>query len=102
FSGVEEPRIVVDGLLGQRLEPCARAERARRLVEGDVAVGADAQDLEVDPAALRDALLVPLAEGWVVAGRPRGNIDVVSGNVYVLEEVLVHEIVVALRVIRRQ
>src|SRR5206468_141041 len=51
---------------------------------------------------LRDALLVPLAEGGVVAGRARGNVDVVTRDVHVPEEVLVHEVVVALRVIHRQ
>src|SRR5439155_979403 len=49
-----------------------------------------------------DAPLVPLAEGGVVAGRPRGNVDVVPGDVHVPEEVLVHEVVVALRMIRGQ
>src|SRR5207249_3503326 len=102
LPALEEPRVVIDGLFGQRLEPRARAQRARRLVEGDVAVGADAQDLQVDPAAFRDTLLVPFAEGGVVTGRPGGNIDVLPRDVHVLEEVLVHEVVVALRVTRRQ
>ena len=102
LSGVEEPGVVVDRLLRQRLEPGARAERAPRLVEGDMPVRADAQDLQVDPAALPNALLVPLAEGRVIAGGARRNIDVVPGDVDVLEKMLVHEVVVALRVIHGQ
>src|SRR5216110_231596 len=62
LSALEEAGVVVDGLLGQRLEPRPRAQGAPRLVERDVAVRADAQDLQVDPAAFRNAPLVPLAE----------------------------------------
>src|SRR2546430_15837266 len=90
LSGVEEPGVVVDRLFRQRLEPGARAERAPRLVERDMPVRADAQDLQVDPAALPNALLVPLAEGRVIAGGARGAVDGVSGEVDMLEEVLVH------------
>ena len=39
----------------------ARLQRRRRLVETDVAVGADAEDLHVDAAGARDRLLVALA-----------------------------------------
>src|SRR5438552_2164394 len=102
FPALEEARVVIDGLLGERLESGARAQRARRLIEGDVAVGADAQDLQVDPAAFRDTLLVPFAEGGVVAGRPGGNIDVLPRDVHLPEEVLIHEVVVALWMIRGQ
>ena len=49
---VEEAGVVLDGLPGQGLDAGPRAERTGRLVEGDVAVGADAQDLQVDAAAL--------------------------------------------------
>ena len=49
-----------------------------------------------------DPLLVPPAEGRVVVGRARGDVDVLLGDVDVLEEVLVHEVVVALRMVLRQ
>src|SRR6266849_508817 len=102
FPVLEEPRVVIDGLLGQRLEPRARAQRAGRLVEGNVAVGADAQNLQVDATAFRYTLLVPVTKGRVVAGRARGNIDVLPRDVHMLEEMLVHEVVVALRMTRRE
>ena len=70
FPAVEEPRVVVDRLLGQGLEPRARAQGAGGLVEGDMPIRADAEDLQVDPAAIRDAFLVPLAKGRIVARRP--------------------------------
>src|ERR1051325_6929328 len=102
LSALEEPGVVVDSLFGQRFEPRPGAQGAPRLVERDVAVRADAQDLQVDTAAFRNALLVPLAEGRVVAGRARGNVDVVTRDVHVPEEVLVHEVVIALGVILGQ
>ena len=49
-----------------------------------------------------DPLLVPLAERRVVVGRARGDVDVLLRDVDVLEEVLVHEVVVALRMVLRQ
>src|ERR1700747_766624 len=51
LAPLEDPGVVVDGLLGHRLEPRPRAQGAAGLVEGDVAVGADAQDLPRDSAA---------------------------------------------------
>src|SRR2546430_16983262 len=62
FPALEEARVVIDGLLGESLESGARAQRARRLIEGDVAVGDDAQDLQVDPAAFSSKFLIPFAE----------------------------------------
>src|SRR5437773_5000584 len=93
LSALEEPGVVVNGLLGQRLQPRARAQGAPRLVEGDVAVRADAQDLQVDPAAFRNPPLVPLAEGGVVAGRARGDIDVVRSEEHTSELQSHHDLV---------
>ena len=58
---VEEARVVVAGLLGERLHPGERGERRAGLVEADVAVGADSEDLQVDAAGLRDRALVVVA-----------------------------------------
>ena len=54
---------------------CVRAvELARRLVEADVPVGADAEDLQVDPAGGVDRLLVALAlRRRIGARRRRGS-----------------------------
>ncbi len=47
---VEEARVVLAGLLGEGLHPRERGERGAGLVEADVAVGADAEELQVDAA----------------------------------------------------
>ena len=98
----EEAGVVLDGRAGQRLQSCPRAQRAGRLVEANVAIGADAQDLDVNAAALLYALLVPLTERPVIPGGAGGDLDVVFGNVDVLVKVLVHEAGVALWMIGRQ
>ena len=58
---VEEARVVFARLLGERLHAGQRGERRTRLVEADVAVGADPEDLQVDAARLGDRALVVLA-----------------------------------------
>jgi hypothetical protein len=54
----EEPRVVAPGLLVQGLDPGGRGERRAGLVERQVAVAADAEDLEVDAAGLGELRLV--------------------------------------------
>ncbi len=68
----------------------------------DVTIGADAQYLHVDAAAFHDSVLIPLAEGFVVVRRARWNVRVLHGDVDVLEQVLVHEVVIALRMVFSQ
>ena len=67
-----------------------------------MAVPSDPQDLQIDPATFDDPLLVPLAERLVIIGRSGGDVDVLLGDVDVLEQILVHEVVVALRMPLRQ
>jgi hypothetical protein len=57
-DGVEEPRVVPTGLLGERLDPRERRQGRAGLVEGEVAVGPDAEHLKVDAAGGEDRLLV--------------------------------------------
>src|ERR1051325_1810294 len=102
LAPLEEARVVVDRLLRERFEARARRQRAGGLVESDVPVGADAEDLDVDPAALGDAALVPLAKRGIVAGRAGRDVDVLRLDVDVPEKVLVHEVVIALRMIHVQ
>lgn len=99
---LEETGIVLDGRPGQGFQPGPRTQGAGRLVEADVAIRADAQDLNVDAADFLDSPLIPIAERPIVAGGTGGNVDVLPGNVDVLKEVLVHEVMVALRVVGHQ
>jgi hypothetical protein len=73
-----------------------RASVFRRVRETDVAVGADAQDLEVDAAAFLDAMLVPFTEGAIVGGRAGRDVDVLGRDVDVAEKMFVHEMVIRL------
>jgi hypothetical protein len=74
------------------------------LVESHVAAPADSQDLQVDPPGGSDGLLVgpamclQLRRGKVAPGQ----VDLVPGDVHVVEEVLPHVAVVALRVVGRE
>ena len=72
------------------------------LVEADVAVAADAQDLQIDAAGPADRLFV--AQAVVLDFRERhgavGNVDVLRRDVDVVEESLVHPAVVAVQIVR--
>lgn len=90
----EEARVGEDGVVGERLDAGAGGERRPGLVEGDVAVLADAREEEVDAADGLDLGLVGDALGfevWVLAVE---DVYVLGVDVYVGEEVLPHEGVV--------
>jgi hypothetical protein len=76
--------------------------RGPGLVEPDVPAPSDPQELEVDAPGAPDRLLVGLAIPiQVVAGDGAvGDVDVLRGNVDVLEEVLPHETDVAVGAVR--
>ena len=81
IGGVEETGVVDDGLRVQGFHPGQGVQGARRLIEADVAVGAHAEQLDVDAAGVGDGLLVALR------GLPRpgvhgvGAVDVAVGDV---------------------
>ena len=84
---------------GERL--LARAARERRVgfVEGNVTVGADTAEEEVDAAALADHVFVVCAFGCEILGVTVEDVDVLLRAVDVVEEVVGHERVVALGMI---
>ena len=94
----EETAVGNAGVGGEGLHAGTAAERRARLVEGDVAVGADASDEEVDAACLLDHLLIVLALGLQVGGVAVEDVDVLFRAVDVVEQVTGHEGVVTLRV----
>jgi hypothetical protein len=71
FEGAEDGAVILERLLGENLDPGARAEGAGGLVETDVAVAAEAEELDVDAARVEDALLVAAALGVEVVARCR-------------------------------
>ena len=93
----EETAVGHAGVCCQRLLTGAAGEAAARLVEGDVPVGTDATHEEVDAACFLDHLLVVRALGSEVFGVAIENMDILLGNIDVIEEVGGHEAVVALR-----
>ena len=81
----------------------AGAELARGLVEADVAVRADAEDLEVDPAGVGDRRLVAGALRFQVRAPRRSRKLICSRrNADAAEQVPLHELPVAAGVRRRR
>ena len=85
----EQRGIAAPGLRLERHPVRPRLQRWRRLVETDVAVGADAEDLQVDAAGRRDRLLVARA---LRLGIRRGAVEKIDlrrrPDVHAGEEVL--------------
>ncbi len=79
-------------------EAGAAVARGAGLVEADVTGAADAEELEVDSAGGGDGGFVLLAEGGDGFGGEGavGDVDVLARDIDVVEEVFVHETVVAL------
>jgi len=97
----EEAGVGEDGLVGQGLDARAAAQAGAGLVEGDVPIGPDAAEEELDPPRAPDLLLVRDALLLEVGGVAVEDVDVRRVDVDVAEEVLVHERVVRLRVFAR-
>ncbi|VXA82643.1 conserved hypothetical protein [Aeromonas veronii] len=98
----EEAGVGDTGIFGQGLDPGAGGEGRGRFVECDVAVVTHAPHEQVDLAVGLDFVFVALALGHQILGIAVEDVDVFGTNVDVTEEVVVHEAVVALRVIFRQ
>ena len=71
-----------------------------RLIKADVRVLPDAEDLQVDAAVLLDQRVVAMTFSFEVLDHPVGQMRVVGLYVHLAKEVLVHEVVVALRIVR--
>lgn len=93
---VKEARVGEDGVVGQRLDAGAAGQAGAGLVEGNVAVLADAGEEEVDAADALDGVLVGDALGLEAGGVAVEDVDVVGVDVDVGEEVFPHEGVVRL------
>ena len=83
-------------------EPGARAGAGAGLVEADVPGLSDPQDLEVDAARVLDGMLVVAAVRLDLVPRQVAarDVHVLRIEVYVLEEILPHEPVVAVQAVR--
>ena len=88
----------------ERAHPGAAIGQAKRFVEADVPVAADAQQLNVDAAGLANLLLVPAAMllQLVRRSQPVGNENVLVFDVDPLEQVLVHPAAITLQPLAAQ
>ena len=77
-------------------------EGIARLVEADVPVVPQAQKLQIDAAGLRDCLLVSVARRLGIIHRAVGYMCLLDVDIDVVEEVVLHEVTVALVVSSRQ
>ena len=99
---IEEAGVVAAGLLGQDAHMGARREGAAGLVEADVAVRADAEDLDVDATVGLDGLVVGGSAGLEVIAPAVGAVCRTLGHVDEVDEVAVDEVRVALVVVAGQ
>ena len=101
-NGVEEALVGLTGNLLQLYLMGHGREMVGGLVEADVAVVANAQQLQVHPAPLLNLLLISLAHGRHVLGLAVGNDGVLGLDVHMIEQVLLHEVPVALGMVPGQ
>lgn len=93
---VKEARVGKDGVIGQSLDTGTAGQAGAGLVEGNVAVLADASKEQVNAASLLNGVFIGNALGLQVGRIAVENVDVGRVDVYVGEEVLPHEGVVGL------
>mgnify|MGYP003305929392 CR=1 FL=1 len=99
------PEKDIDGLTYQsHFKPCTPLGivnylehlRDEKIIEGNVAVHTAAAQEQVDAAVGSDLVLVALALSFQILSHAVENVDVLSGDVDVVEEIVVHEVPVAL------
>lgn len=97
----EEARVGKYRVIGKGLHTCTRFEAGARLVEGDVPIGTDTTKEQLDASDLIDLLFILVALGLQVGGITIEDVDVARFHVDMREEMLIHEAVVAFRVVSR-
>lgn len=93
---VEQLPVVVQRLLRQSHNLRPGRQRGAWLVEPPMAVSADAQELQVDPASLPDRVLVLGAECFRILGQPVWHMGLLKRDFYPLEQLLPHKTRIAL------
>ena len=101
-GGIKQAAVRVNGGFREVNAVGFLREFRRRLVEADVAVVAQAQKLQVNAASEQNGSLVGIACGLSVGVGAIGHMRVLGAHVDLAEQVLLHEVVVALLVIGRQ
>src|ERR1700686_1590078 len=100
FAGGKKLAVVLNCFFRQDFQARSGTETGSRLVETDVAVAADAQDLQVDASRIANALFVGGAVLAIVFfQRAVRNMNVGRRDVHVRKKVLAHEVGEALRMV---
>ena len=98
----EKAGVVGTGLAGEGLDAGAGGQRRGRLVETDVAVGADAEHLDIDAPCGVDLFLILCAMTWDIGCISVRDMDVLGTDIGMPEKVFPHKAVVGLRVFARE
>ena len=96
---IEETTVGDDGICGESLLAGSALQAGAWLVEGDMAVGANAAHEQVDTACCLYGFLIVLTLCFQIFGIAIEDMDVLFFDVDVAEEVVPHEAVVALGMI---
>ena len=102
ITALKETLVGLNGTLGQIHHVGLQAEVVAGLVEGDVAVMAHAQQLEVNAAQLRNEFIIGRTLGIGVLGQAVEHVGVLRMDVNMVEEIVLHEIAVALLMVGGQ
>jgi hypothetical protein len=94
----KEPRVRKNGVVGKRLDPSPRPEAGARLIESEVSIGTNAAEEEFDTPDFLDLLLEVMALGFQIRRIAIQDMNIGRVDVYVREEMVEHEAVVATRV----
>jgi len=98
---IEETSVGNDGVVGQGLDTGTGVQGRTGLVEGNVTIGTDTAQEELDAANRGDLLLIALALEIQISCVSVKDVDVLGEDINVLEEVAPHERVVRLGVVSR-
>ena len=93
---IKETGVDDQGILSQGTDAGAGGEGGKGLVESNVAVYTAAAHEQVDTAVGSDLVFVALALCFQIFSHTVQNVDILSRNVDVVEEIVVHEVPVAL------
>lgn len=96
---VEEASVSDNGVVSEGLDTGARVEGGTGLVEGDVTIGTDTTQEELDATNGGDLLLIALALEIEIGGIAVEDVNVLGEDIDVLEEVAPHERVIGLGMI---
>ena len=96
-TSAEESAVGDSGVCGEGLLACAAVETAAGFVESNMAIGTYAADEKVDAPSLKNHLLVVGTLGDEIGSVAIEDVNVLAGDVDVVEEVGGHEAVVAFR-----